>query len=51
MEYLAFWFSGMGLTMNCRAQYTPPFKHVHVYVIGPLSNTILSPYQYLCREQ
>ena len=35
--------SRMGLTMNCRAEYTPPCKHVHVYVFGPLSSTILSP--------
>ena len=33
MKYLAFGFSGMGLTMNCRAEYTPPCKNVHVYVI------------------
>ena len=35
-----FWFSGMGLTMNCRADYTPPCKHVvYVYEFGSLSNT------------
>ena len=44
MKYLAFGFSGMGLKMHCQAEYTPPCKHVHVCVFGPLSNTILSPY-------
>ena len=45
MKYLAFEFSGMGLTMNCQAKYNPLCKHVHVFVFvfGPLSNTILSP--------
>ena len=43
MKYLAFGYSGMGFTMNCRAEYIPPYKHVHVHVFGPLSNTILSP--------
>ena len=31
------------LTMNCRAEYTPPCKHIYLYVFGPMSNTILSP--------
>ena len=43
MKYLAFGFSGMDLTMNRRAEYTPHCKHVHVFVFGPLSNTIKSP--------
>ena len=44
MKYLAFGFSEMGLKMNCQAEYTLPCKHVYVCVLGPLSNTILSPY-------
>ena len=24
IKYLAFGFSGMGLTMNCQAEYSPP---------------------------
>ena len=43
MQYLAFGVSGMGLTMNYRAEYTPSCKHVHVFMFGPLSNTILNP--------
>ena len=43
MKYLTFGFTGMGLTMNFRAEYAPLCKHVHVFVFGPLSNTILSP--------
>ena len=31
----------MGLTMICRAEYTPPCKHAHVCVFGPLSIIIL----------
>ena len=50
MKYLAFGFSGMGLTMNCRAEYTTPCKHVHVYVLSPMSNTILSLLQYYFRD-
>ena len=36
MKYLAFGFSGMGLTMNCRAEYTPPCKDVRA--LSKISN-------------
>ena len=49
MKYVILGFSGIGLTLNCREQNI--LDSANMYVFGPLSDTILSSLQYLCRYQ